>query len=168
MKKFIKVAGVSLAILGASLSFAAEAAQKIGYVSTGSIMAEMAKRTNLSQKLRNEFKTRVAEIKRLEKQLRANVEKLQRDAKVMSDAARTKLERDIQSQNSNLQLKASNLREDQAKRGSAEQRKLLERLQSTVKTIAAKQGYDMVLDRNAVIFGNAKDDLSDEVLKAMR
>lgn len=168
MKRLIKVASISLAILGASFSFAAEAAQKIGYVSTGNVMAQMAQRVKLSDKLKAEFKDRVAAVKRLETRLRSSVDKLRRDNGVMSDAARTKLQRDIQSQEANYQLKVNALREDQAKRAGEEQRKLLEKLQKTVQTIARKKGYDMVLDRNAVIFANAADDLSSEVLRTVR
>ena len=168
MKKVIKVAGLSLAILGASFSFAAQAAQKIGYVSTTTVLAQMAKKANLNTKLTNEFKSRVAEIQRLEKKLRTSVDKLKRDHAVMSDAARTKLQRDIQQQEANYQLKVNALREDQAKRGGEEQRKLVTKLQKTVQTIAAKKGYTIVLDKNALIYAVASDDLTNEVLKVVK
>lgn len=168
MKRIIKTAGLSLAILGATFSFSAAAAKNIGYVSTAQVMGQLAKQSKIQEKLQAEFKDRVADIQRAEKKYRAAVEKLKRDNDVLSASARTKLERDIQAQEAALQLKVKNLREDQANRSGEEQRKMLERIQKAVKSVAQKKGYDLVVDSNAVLFGSPKDNLSDEVFKSMR
>lgn len=168
MKQVIKAAGLSLVILSASFSFAAQAAQKVGYVATANVLSQMAQKANLNNKLKAEFKDRVAEIQRLETKLRSSIEKLKRDHAVMSDATRTKLQRDIQQQEANYQLKVNALREDQAKRAGQEQSKLAAQMQKTVQSIAVKKGYDMVLDRNAVIYAATADDLTNDVLKAIK
>ena len=132
------------------------------------MLAEVAQKNKLNEKLQAEFKTAIADIKRAETKLRTDLEKLKRDADVMGDKAKGKLQRELQAQDAALQLKVSNLREAQAKRAGEEQRKLLDKIQKTVQSIAQKKGYDMVIDRNAVVYGNSKDDLSSEVLKTIK
>ncbi|MCC4799307.1 molecular chaperone [Enterovibrio norvegicus] len=169
MKPFIKAAGLSLAILSASMyASAAEAAQKIGYVSTGPVIAQMAKQSNVSEKLRREFKDRIAEVERLEGKLKKGVDKLKRNGELMSDKERTKLQRELQSLDADYKLKVNNLKEDERKRSAEEQRKLIEKLQKAIASLAKKEGYDMILDRQAVLFASPKDDLSEKVLKAVK
>ncbi|PML79554.1 OmpH family outer membrane protein [Enterovibrio norvegicus] len=169
MKPFFKAAGLSLAILSASMyASAAEAAQKIGYVSTSSVIAQMAKQSNVSEKLRREFKDRIAEIERLEGKLKKGVDKLKRNGELMSDKERTKLQRELQSLDADYKLKVNNLKEDERKRSAEEQRKLIEKLQKAIASLAKKEGYDMILDRQAVLFASPKDDLSEKVLKAVK
>ncbi|MBV7300078.1 OmpH family outer membrane protein [Enterovibrio paralichthyis] len=169
MKPMIKAAGLSLAILSTSFfAQAAEAAQKIGYVATGPVIAQMAQKSNIQEKLRKEFKDQIADVERLKSRLEKGVEKLQRNGELMSDAERTKLQRELQALDADFKLKAKNLQEDQRKRAGEEERKLIQKLQSTITSIAKKEGYDLVLDRQAVLYGSPKDDLSEKVLKAVK
>ncbi|WP_407331185.1 OmpH family outer membrane protein [Enterovibrio sp. 27052020O] len=169
MKPIIKAAGLSLAIFTASMyATAAEAAQKVGYVATGPVLAQMAKQSNVSEKLRKEFKDRIAEVERLEDQLKKGIEKLKRNGELMSESERTKLQRQLQSLDSDYKLKVGNLKEDERKRSAEEQRKLVEKLQKTITSLAKTEGYDMVLDRQAVLYASPKDDLSEKVLKAVK
>ncbi|USH03076.1 OmpH family outer membrane protein [Grimontia kaedaensis] len=169
MKPIIKAAGLSLAIISASFyATAAEAAQKVGYVATGPVLAQMAKKSNVSEKLRKEFKDRIAEVDRLRDRLEKGVEKLQRNGELMSEKERTKLQRELQALDADFKLKAKNLQEDQRKRGAEEERKLVQKLQKTIETIAKKEGYDMVINSQAVMYASPKDDLSEKVLKAVK
>lgn len=169
MKPIIKAAGLSLAIVTASFyATAAEAAQKIGYVATGPVLAQMAKTSNVNEQLRKEFKDRIAEVDRLRDRLEKGVDKLQRNGELMSEAERTKLQRELQALDADFKLKAKNLQEDQRKRGAEEERKLVQKLQKTIETIAKKEGYDMVINSQAVMYASPKDDLSEKVLKAVK
>lgn len=169
MKPIIKAAGLSLAIVTASMyATAAEAAQKIGYVATGQVIAQMAQKSNINEKLRNEFKDQIAQVERLKTKLEKGVEKLQRNGELMSEKDRTKLQRELQSMDAEFKLKAKNLQEDQRKRSAEEERKLVQKLQKTITDIAKKEGYDMVIDRQAVLYASPKDDLSEKVLKAVK
>ncbi|WP_028024339.1 OmpH family outer membrane protein [Enterovibrio calviensis] len=169
MKPTIKAAGLCLAMFSASVfASAAEAAQKVGYVATGPVLAQMAKQSNVSENLRKEFKDRIAEVERLESKLQKGVEKLKRNGELMSDSERTKLQRELQSYDADYKLKVGNLKEDERKRSAEEQRKLVEKLQKAITRLAKKEGYDMVLDRQAVLYASPKDDLSEKVLKAVK
>ncbi|KXF81036.1 OmpH family outer membrane protein [Enterovibrio coralii] len=169
MKPFIKAAGLGLAILTSSMfAHAAEAAQKVGYVATGPLMAQLAKQSNVQEKLRAEFKDRIAKIERLEAKMKKDLDKLKRNGELMSEDERVKLQRGLQSMDSEYKLEVTNLREDERKRGAEEQRKLAEKLQKAIQSVAKKEGYNMVLDRQAVLFASPSDDLSEKVLKAVK
>lgn len=170
MKPFIKASSLGLIILSASMfTTAAQAAeQKIGYVATGPVLAQMAQQSNVNEKLRKEFKDRIANVQSLEIKIKKGIEKIKRDGELMTEKERTQLQRELQASDSELKLKMANLREDERKRSLEEQKKLIEKLQKTVESLAKKEGYDMVLDRQAVLFASPKDDLSDKVLKALK
>lgn len=169
MKPFIKAAGLSVAILTMSMyANAAEAAQKVGYVSTGAVMAELAKQSNVNEKLRSEFKDRIAEVERVKDKLSKGVEKLQRNGELMSESERVKLQRELQSLDADYKLKVQALKEDQRKRGGQEESKLVQKLKAAIDSVAKKEGYDMVVDANAVLFASPSDDLSQKVIKAVK
>ncbi|EEZ40342.1 TPA: OmpH family outer membrane protein [Photobacterium damselae] len=169
MKQWVKAAGLSLVILSSSMyANAAEAAQKIGYVATGQAMAQLAKRYNVQDKLRKEFSGRVNELRSLEKKMKAKIDKLKRDGAVMSDSDRTKLQRELASLESSYKLKAQALAEDQRRRGQEEEQKLVMKIRTAIDSVAKKEGYNLVLDANAVLFASKKDDLSQKVISAVK
>lgn len=166
MKQSMKSIGIGFTVLAMSLfANAAEANQKIGYVATGPVLAQMAQKNKVNEKLRSEFKDRIAEVERVEKKLKEGVIKLQRDGELMSETDRTKLQRELQSLDADLKLKVTNLKEDERKRSTEEQRKLITKLQKAIQTLAKKEHYDLVLDSQAVLFASPKDDLSEKLLK---
>ncbi|MGL5336848.1 MAG: OmpH family outer membrane protein [Enterovibrio sp.] len=168
MNNVMKQAGLGLLLLSASMSSAYAAAQKIAYVATGDILAEMAKSAGLNAKLQSQFKGKIDEVQRLEKTLADDFAKVKRNVAVMSEKERSAAEAKLQKQDNELKEKVTTLRTEQAKMAGQEQNKLLDKLQKTVQKIAQQKGYTMVLDRNAVVFASAQDDLSQEVLKAVK
>lgn len=166
MKHPMKSVSFGLAMLTASLfTTAAHAEQKIGFVATGPVLAQMAQKAKVSDKLRAEFKDQIAAIERIEKKMKEGLEKLKRDGELMSESKRTELQRDLQSLDADLKLKVSNLREDERKRSAEEQRKLIEKLQKAIDSLAKKENYDLILDRQVVLHGDEKNDLSEKLLK---
>jgi len=169
LKQWIKAASLSLVILSSSMyAHAAEAAQKVGYVATGQAMAQLAKRYNVSEKLRKEFKDRIDELRGLEGRMKTKVEKMKRDGELMSASDRTKIQRELASLDSDYKLKAKALQEDQRRRGQEEEQKLVMKIRQAIQTVAKKEGYDLVVDAQAVLYANPGDDLSAKVISAVK
>ncbi|PSU28867.1 OmpH family outer membrane protein [Photobacterium lutimaris] len=169
MKQWMKAAGLSLVILSSSFyAQAAEAAQKVGYVATSQAMAQLAQRYNVPEKLRNEFKDRIAELRGIEGSMKTKVEKMKRDGELMSSSEKTKLQREMQSLESNYKLKAQALQEDQRRRGAEEEQKLVQKIRQAIQDVAKREGYDIVVDANAVLYASPKDDLSSKVISAVK
>jgi outer membrane protein len=169
LKQWIKAASLGLVILSASMyTNAAEAAQKIGYVSTGQAMSELAQRYKVQDKLKKEFSGRIASLRSIETKIKDKIDKMKRDGELMSSDQRVKLQRELAKLDEDYKVKAQALSEDQRKRGLEEEQKLVKKIRTAIDSVAKKGGYDVVLDAQAVLFADKKDDLSSKVISAIK
>ncbi len=165
MNKWIKAA--SLGLILSTASVAAHASQKVGYVIINAVMQELAESSDVSGRLQNEFKDRIGELQALEKRVQPMIEKLNRDGELMTQDERRKVEREIQSIEADYKLKAQALQEDQRRRGAEEEQQMVVKLRAAIEKVAEKEGYDLVVDANAVLYSDDAHDLSDKVIKAL-
>jgi len=83
----------------------------------------------------------------------------------MSADDRTKSQRKLAELQADFNLKGQALQEDQRRRFNEEQQKVFEKIQTNVESIAKSEGYDMVLNRQAVVYSNDKNDISAKVIQ---
>jgi outer membrane protein len=93
---------------------------------------------------------------------------MKRDGELMSSTDRTKIQRELASLDSSYKLKAKALQEDQRRRGQEEEQKLVMKIRTAIQTVAKKEGYDIVVDAQAILFADPKDDLSNKVITAVK
>ena len=160
MKKWLLAAG-----LGLAMATSAQAADKIAIVNMGHLFQQVAQKTGVSNTLENEFKGRASELQRMETDLQAKMKKLQS----MKASDRSKLEKDVMAQRQTFSQKAQAFEQDRQRRSNEERGKLVTRIQSAVKAVAADQSIDLVVDANAVAF-NSSDvkDITADVLKQVK
>lgn len=163
MKKLIKATTLALA-LGAS--FTATAA---GYavVDAGRILQQLPQREAVGKKMNEEFQPRVAELQKLQKELVELDQKAKRDAALMTQQEKTSTVRKLKELSSQLELKKTAFEEDRQRRGQTEQNKLLMLVQKAVETVSKREGYDLVLAKQAALFVNPKLDISDKVIQEL-
>ncbi|MCT7940384.1 OmpH family outer membrane protein [Shewanella holmiensis] len=142
-------------------------AEKIAVVDMGEVFEQLPQREQISKSLKVEFGDRVAEVQKMQEEMRSMVEKQQRDGALMSDTQKTDMVRKMESLKSEFQLKGKALDEDMRRRQGEEQNKLLVQVQKVINTIAEKEKYDMVLQRGAVIFVKPDADISGKVVEAL-
>jgi outer membrane protein len=131
------------------------------------VFEQLPQREQISKSLKAEFGDRVADVQKMQEDMRSMVEKQQRDGALMSDTQKTELMRKMESLKSEFQLKGKALDEDMRRRQGEEQNKLLIQVQKAINTIAGKENYDMVLQRGAVIFVKPEADISSKVVEAL-
>ncbi len=121
------------------------------------------------RQLENEFKGRASELQSMENDLQSKMQRLQRDGSTMKASDRSKLEKDVMAQRQTFSQKAQAFEQDRQRRSNEERGKLVTRIQTAVKTVAADQSIDLVVDANAVAF-NSKDvkDITADVLKQVK
>jgi outer membrane protein len=136
-------------------------------VDMGQVFEQLPQREQISKSLKAEFGDRVADVQKMQEDMRSMVEKQQRDGALMSDTQKTELMRKMESLKSEFQLKGKALDEDMRRRQGEEQNKLLIQVQKAINTIAGKENYDMVLQRGAVIFVKPEADISSKVVEAL-
>ena len=131
------------------------------------VFQQLPQREQISEKLQNEFQDRFEEMRQLEQKVQELRQKQERDASIMSEAEKTQLARELEQTISQAQLKSKALQEDTRARQNEERNKLLAKVEGVITDIAEEEGYDVVLQRNAVAYMKADNDLSDEVVEKM-
>ncbi len=163
MKKVIATAALMLA----TLAPAALAAQKIAIVDMGAVVSQHPQREAIGQQMEKDFGERMAEVRKLQEELRGLAEKSQRDGALMSEQQKTELERQAQSLQADLQLKGKALEEDMQKRQAQEQQKILMDVKRAIDSVAAAEGYDIVLEARAALYAKEQVDISAKVVETI-
>lgn len=166
MKTMMRVAALSVAMLSLGSAASAQAADaKIAVVDIAKVLHEIPQRKAIESKLKSEFDSRVREMQRMETEGQTLAAKLKKDESFMSADERTKSQRKLAELQSEFNLKGQALQEDQRRRFNEEQKKVFEKIQTAVDGIAKSEGYDMVLNRQAVVYTNDKNDISAKVIQ---
>ncbi|MGI2854009.1 OmpH family outer membrane protein [Shewanella algae] len=155
---------MTLMLMGAPLAAQAE---KLAVVDMGAVFEQLPQREQISNALKTEFGDRMAEVQKLQEELRGLLEKQQRDAALMSETQKTELVRKMESLKADYQLKGKALDEDLRRRQGEEQNKLLVKVQKAINSIAEKEKYDLVLQRGAVVYVKPAADISSKVVEAL-
>ena len=152
-----------LAALAVGVSSTAHAELKIGVVSVPQLIEESPQAKSAMQALQDEFMPRRREIESQQKELKAREEKLTRDSAVMSEAERTKAEKDLRDGQRELQRRQNEYVEDLNVRRNEELGKLQRTLLQEVQTYAKAQGFDLVIG-DGVLFAKEGINITPAVL----
>lgn len=164
MKQLVKhfVAGAMLSSALVSTSVMAE--QKLAVVDVQGIFQAMPQAAEIQNAIQMEFKDQIEEVNQLQRDGQFYAERLQRDAATMSEQEKKDLEQKILTVREQLSQKAQPLQQNIQRRSNEERNKLLGLIKQAIDSVAAKQGYDLILNANAVAFANDEIDLSEDVL----
>jgi len=165
LKSFIK--GLSLAVVFtvATMSTAAQAAQKLGLVDVQQVLATLPQVATIEETINAEFKDQMQEVQRLQADGKYLVEKLQREEATLSEGQIKELQTQINAIGQQLQEKGQPLQQAMQRRTQEERNKLLGLIKQAIDSIAAKEGYDMVLNASAVPYTKPQFDISQKVLE---
>jgi outer membrane protein len=160
-----------LALAGALLLGAAYAAPataqgtKIGFVNTERILRESGPAKAAQAKIESEFKQRDSELQRLATSLRAQAEKFDKDAPVLSESDRMKRQRDLSSMDTDLQRRRREFQEDFNRRRNEEFSAIVQKANAAIKNIAEKENYDLILQDAVTV--SPRVDITDKVIQAL-
>ncbi|WP_237713536.1 MULTISPECIES: OmpH family outer membrane protein [unclassified Herbaspirillum] len=150
------------------LSFAPAHAQegsKIAFVSTERIFREAAPAKAAQAKLEAEFAKRDRDLQDMAARLKAQSDKLDKDAAVLSDSDRAKRQRDLSDLDKEFQRKQREFREDLNQRRNEELAVVLERTNKVIRQIADAEKYDIVFQE--AVYASKRIDITDKVLKEL-
>ncbi|WP_338516592.1 OmpH family outer membrane protein [Alteromonas gracilis] len=165
MKQLVKhfVAGAMLGSALVSTSVMAE--QKVAVVDVQGVFQAMPQAAEIQNAIQAEFKDQLEEVNQLQRDGQFYAERLQRDAATMSDAEKKELEQKILAVRESLAEKGQPLQQNIQRRSNEERNKLLGLIKQAIDAVAAKEGYDVVLNSGAVAFAKEEHDLSEQVLE---
>jgi outer membrane protein len=153
-------------LLAISLPAIAQTADlKIGYVNTERVFRDSQQALKAQKKLEKEFQGREQEIQKEIKQARDLQSFLEKEGLTMSDAERTKKQRDLANLSRDLQNNQRAFREDLNQRRNEEFAAVQERARKTIVEIAEKEKYDLILEN--VVYAGTRVDITDRVLKSL-
>ena len=140
-------------------------AEKIGVVNVQLIASQIPQAAAMQQALQQEFAGSAEEVKKLESDIKFNVEKFQRESMTMSEEQKTELQNKVAELQQTYQAKVKPLQEQMNRRQAEERNKILALIQQAVQIVAADEKIDIVLDANAVAYVNPDKDLSQKVIE---
>ena len=138
---------------------------KIGYVNSERVLREATPAKAAQSKLEVEFSKREKELNETGVRLKAAAEKLDKDAPALSEAERTRRQRELVEQDRDLQRKRREFQEDLSQRRNEELAAVVERANRVIKQIFDQEKYDLILQE--VIFAGPRVDITDKVIKAL-
>lgn len=151
----------------AVVSINAHAESKIAVVDVQRVIQSLPQVATIEQTINAEFNDQRQEIQKLQADGQFMVQKLQRERATMSEDEVKKLEEQIQTLGQELQQKAQPLQQNIQRRTNEERQKLVGMIQQSINTIASSEGYDLVLNANAVPYTKPEHDISQRVLDAV-
>lgn len=149
------------------ISTSALASEKIGVVDMRAILAASPQAKVAMEKLKNEFKPREDKIVAADKTLKEKTEKLSRNAAVMGEAEKAKLEREVMAGQRDLQRMQTEFREDATLRQQDETKKIMDRVTVAVQEVAQKEKYDLILPSDGLPYASKNVNITDKVIKAL-
>ena len=167
MKNFLKVVTLAVVMASSSLVSAAQEAQKMAVVFPSKIMQQSLQQEKINKKLNAEFAGRIKELKELEKEVFKIESDLQKNSGMMEDSKKISLKREHEALMADLKLKAKAFNEDKRSRLNDEQQKSWTTIHDVIKSVATKNGYDVVLNGEQILFAAPELDISDIVINEL-
>lgn len=157
MKKLALVCVLALVSLGAM------AETKLGYIDGSKIIAKYE--PMVDAKLNTEFKAKQDALTALQKKLVEQSDKYNRDAAVMSEDDKKKMQASFAKDQADFQRMSGDLNKARGDRGNQELEKLLAQVKTASADIAKKMGYTAVLQRAAAIYiSDETADITEQVM----
>jgi outer membrane protein len=138
---------------------------KIGFVNTERVFRDSQQALKAQKKLEKEFQSRDQEIQKMIKQARDLQTFLEKEGLTLSEADRTKKQRELANISRDLQHAQREFREDLNQRRNEEFAAVQERARKVIIEIAEKEKYDLIVEN--VVFASTRVDITDRVLKAL-
>ncbi len=153
-------------LLALTLSSAAQAAElKIGFVNTEKVFRDSQLAVKAQKKLEKEFQSREQEIQKLVKQARDLQAFLEKEGLTLSEADRSKKQKELANLSRDVQHDQRAFREDLNQRKNEEFAGVQERARKAIMEIAEKEKFDLILEN--VVYASPKVDVTDRVLKSL-
>lgn len=145
---------------------ASSAELKVGFLDATQVLEKAPQTIKAKERLEKEFLPREKRLLAMQKEIQDLEEKLTKDAAVMSESERRKLEKDVVSKNRELKRSNEEFQEDLGERRKEEVDNLQRRIREAIRAFAKDEGFDLLLTEG-VIYASEKVDVTDKVQKKL-
>lgn len=140
---------------------------KIGVLDWQQLLTKAPQAEEAGKRLEKEFQARKDKLINKQKDFQAKQEKIQRDRDTMSDAERSKSEKELTKLQQDLRHMDEELRSDYTARHREEMDDFIKIVREVVDKLAAEEKYDLVLPQEATLFMNERIDVTEKVLQRL-
>ena len=165
MKSLVVKAVAAFALLACAAGLASAQELKIGYVNSDRVLRDAIPAKAAQAKLETEFSKREKDLNDIGNRLKAASDKLDKDSPALSEAERSRRQRDLVDQDREFQRKRREFQEDLSTRKNEELAAVVERANKVIKQIFDAEKYDLILQE--VVFASAKVDITDKVIRSL-
>jgi len=138
---------------------------KIGYVNSERVLREANPAKAAQAKLEAEFSKREKDLADVATRLKAAADKLDKDGPTLSEADRSRRQRDLVEQDRDFQRKRREFQEDLNQRKNEELSSVVERANKVIKQIFDSEKYDLILQD--AVHWSARVDITKKVIDAL-
>ena len=163
----LRVLSVSLALAVCTALPVAAQELKLGSVNSERVLREAAPAKAAQAKLEVEFSRREKELNDQGARLKAAADKLDKDGPTLSEAEKTRRQRELIEQDRDLQRKRREFQEDLNQRKNEELASIVERANKVIKQIFETEKYDMILQDQSVVMASPRVDITEKVIRAL-
>ncbi len=158
----------SLLLVGAVAVSAAASAQdvRVGFVNIESVLEQAPQAEAARTKIEKEFAPRDRELVLLQKEIRQDNERLEKDEAIMSEEDARRLRRELRSKRRELKRLTDEFREDLNLRRNQELADLQREVLEVIQELAREGEYDLII-RDA-LFHSKRVDVSEQVVERLR
>jgi outer membrane protein len=154
---------------GALAALPAMAAEpKIGVVEFQRLLVESPQGKAAMEAMRAEFAPRERTLQAQGQAVKAKEEKLQKDAATMSEDQRARAEKELRDGARDFERARGELQDDETARRNEELSRLQRTIVEEVRTYGKAQGFDLILEQQAVLYNASASDITPAVLSALQ
>jgi outer membrane protein len=164
-----RVAVWMMAAGGALAALPATAAEpKIGVVEFQRLILESPQGKAAMESMRAEFAPRERTLQAQGQAVKAKEEKLQKDGATMTEEQRVRAEKELRDGARDFERARGELQDDESARRNEELSRLQRTIVEEVRTYGKAQGYDLILEQQAVLYNASASDITPAVLSALQ
>ena len=141
------------------------AQSKIGYVNLQEALASIPDGKKVQAKLESILKKKQTELATERDEIRAKGEALQKQKAMMSQEAFQKEAQTLQQRMAGLQEAVMMSNQELAQKEKELAAPILQKMGQIIEDVAKERGFDIVLDRAAILYGQSDANLTDELVK---
>lgn len=139
---------------------------KIGYINGERVLRESTPAKAAQAKLEAEFGKRERELADDANRLKTAADRLDKEAPTLSEAERTRRQRELIDQDRDLQRKRRVFQEDLNQRKNEELANVVERANRVIKQIFDGEKYDLII-QDGVVFAGPRVDITEKVIRTL-
>jgi len=141
---------------------------KIGVVEFQRLILESPQGKAAMESMRSEFAPRERTLQAQGQAVKAKEEKLQKDGATMSEEQRARAEKELRDGARDFERARGELQDDETARRNEELSRLQRTIVEEVRTYGKAQGYDLILEQQAVLYNASASDITPAVLSALQ